>query len=103
MVAMESEKEFASWVKDMAAAYGWTVWYTQQSGPGRGMGPHSPAGEPDLRLIRPPRVVFAELKREKGKTTSLQNEAQILLDLCPGVEVYLWKPSDRTAIELRLR
>jgi hypothetical protein len=82
-----TEKQFSQQVVGIAHLLGWTVFRTWSSR-------HSPAGEPDLRLIRPPRVIFAELKREKGKATALQEEALDLLRQCPGVEVALWRPSD---------
>ena len=45
---------------------------------------HSPKGEPDLRLVRPPRVVFLELKADKGKLTPEQTEGLDLLGPLPG-------------------
>ena len=81
------EKQFQAQVVKVARLYGWVALSTWNS-------KHSPAGEPDLRLIRPPRVVFAELKTEKGRVTPAQREVMGLLSLCPGVEAYLWRPSD---------
>ena len=81
------EKQFQAQVVKAARLYGWVALSTWNS-------KHSPAGEPDLRLIRPPRVVFAELKTENGRVTPAQREVMRLLSLCPGVEVYLWRPSD---------
>ena len=64
----------------------------------------SPAGEPDLRMVRPPRVLFAELKRERNATVSPdQKRAAELLKACPCVEYYLWRPSDWDEIERVLR
>ena len=59
----------------------------------------SPAGEPDLRLIRPPRVVFAELKSDRGQPTKRQQIVLGMLRQCSGVETYLWRPSDWESIE----
>jgi hypothetical protein len=50
------------------------------------------AGWPDLVLVRPPRLVFAELKSAHGKATSRQLEWLDVLRLLPGVETYLWRP-----------
>ena len=50
------------------------------------------AGLPDLIMIRPPRVIFAELKRQSGRLRTAQAAVLGLLHACPGVEVYLWKP-----------
>jgi hypothetical protein len=45
-------------------------------------------------MVRPPRIVFAELKAEAGKVTEHQARWLALLSACPGVETYLWRPSD---------
>jgi len=87
-----NEKEFSQTVVEYAQACHWLVFRTWNS-------LHSPAGEPDLRMVRPPRVIFAELKREKGKVTKKQQEALELLEQCPGVETYVWRPSDWDKIE----
>ena len=87
-----SEKGFQQAVRDLAVLLGWTVWCTWDSR-------HSPAGEPDLRMVRPPRFIAAELKAERGRLTRLQRQARALLERCPGVEYYLWRPSDWARIE----
>lgn len=70
---------------------------------------NSPAGFPDTVLVRPPRLVFAELKREglryqpspaqHGWLDDLEDVAAALtvaagIPLGPVPEVYLWRPSD---------
>ncbi len=87
-----SEKDFKQAVRDLAVLLGWTVWCTWDSR-------HSPAGEPDLRMVRPPRFIVAELKAERGRLTRLQRQALDLLAECPGVESYLWRPRDWVQIE----
>lgn len=82
-----NERDFQSQVREVAKVLGWTVFTTWNSY-------NSPAGEPDLRMVRPPRVIFAELKSERGRTTVAQEEALELLRECTGVEAYLWRPSD---------
>jgi hypothetical protein len=52
----------------------------------------SQSGFPDRVLVRE-RVIFAELKREKGKPTDSQIEWLDQLAFA-GAEVYLWRPSD---------
>jgi hypothetical protein len=52
------------------------------------------AGLPDLILCKPPRLLFAELKRERGRVSEAQADWLDALSRCSGVEVYLWKPSD---------
>lgn len=56
-------------------------------------------GFPDWVLLRPPRLLFVELKRETGKTTDKQNMWLSLLRLVPWLEVYVWKPSDFEEVE----
>ena len=60
-----TEKDFQAAVRDYAQLRGWRVFCTWDSR-------HSPAGEPDLRMARPPRVVFAELKTATGKVSDTQ-------------------------------
>jgi len=52
----------------------------------------SQSGFPDRVLVRD-RIIFAELKRDKGKPTEAQKE---WLDALAGAgaEVYLWRPQD---------
>jgi hypothetical protein len=96
----ETETEFQLWVTDLAETLGWTWvhfrpamtqhgYRTPVSGPlGKGF--------PDLVLVRD-RIIFAEVKRQKGRTSS---EQKWVLDTLrkSGAEVYLWRPSDRDAI-----
>lgn len=88
------EKEWAKQLfetkKGLATMTGWTlVYHTYRS-------PRSPAGFPDWVLVRE-RVIYVELKREKGKPSA---EQVVWLDglARAGAEVYLWKPSDLAEI-----
>ncbi len=74
---------------------GWWVWHDNDSRRNRG-------GLPDLILIRPPRVIFAELKKHDGRVRSAQQKVLGLLADCPDVESYLWRPDDFEAIEQTL-
>lgn len=82
-----TEKAWSQVVVDYAQLYGWLVYRTWNS-------IHSPKGFPDLALVRSRRLVFSELKAEKGRVSP--NQAAWLAQLAevPGVEVYLWRPSD---------
>ena len=91
-----SEKDFQRQVTDLAALFGWEVWHPWLS-------IHSPRGWPDLALCRPPRLILAELKREKGVTSPPQDRWLGLLAACPGVETFLWRPSDINTIAEVLR
>ena len=82
-----TEAQVQATVRDMAVILGWTVFLTWKS-------LHSPKGELDLRLIKPPRYVLIECKTEKGKLTPEQTLIYELLRQCPGVEVYVARPSN---------
>lgn len=90
------EKDFQASVRQLAALDGWQEYCTYRSD-------RSPEGFPDLTLVRPPRIVFAELKTMKGKLTDAQKVWQDLLLRCPSVEYYLWRPSDWDWIERALK
>jgi hypothetical protein len=51
------------------------------------------AGWPDLCLIKGSRLIFAELKSEKGKLTAAQVTVLNALE-ATGHEVFCWRPSD---------
>ena len=54
----------------------------------------NPPGKLDLELLRPPRIIFAEVKAEGGRLTVEQAARIARLRACPGVEVYTWWPKD---------
>ena len=85
---MITEKEFSQQIVDAARTFGWKVYRTWRS-------IHSPAGYPDLTMVRRDRIVFAELKSEKGKPpTDAQEEWLQVLREVGTCEVYLWRPKD---------
>jgi hypothetical protein len=92
----QSEKSFAKMVKQAAALYRWEMYFTYTS-------IHSPKGFPDLVLCRPPRLLIVELKRNGAKPTPDQERWLELLGQVPGVEAYLWKPSDWDSIVAALQ
>jgi len=90
-----SEKAFTQTVKEYAELRGWLFYHPWKSY-------HSAKGFPDCTMIRPPRVVFAELKVGKNKRTDYQVMWGDALERCPGVEYYVWRPSDWEEIEKAL-
>lgn len=80
-----SERQFTQQVGDMAKLMGWLRYHTW-------LAKHSPAGFPDEVLVRPPRLVFAELKSEDG-TLSASQETWLTELAATGAEVYVWRPS----------
>jgi len=86
-----TEKDLQAKVRRVATVNGWRAfcWWSSQ---------HSPAGWPDLVLVREvnesqAHMIFVELKSEKGKVGPEQEEAHRLLRLT-GHGVYVWRPSD---------
>lgn len=91
-----TEEQFQNQVLELARLTGWTCYHTW-------LAAHSSPGFPDLVLVRPPRLVFAELKSERGKVSPAQERwLQVLAD-CQGVEVRLWRPSDWHNVEETLK
>jgi hypothetical protein len=107
-----SEAEFAAQVAQLARLGGWKRYHTFRS-------ERSPSGFPDEVLVKGPRIIFAELKRQGGRPTQKQDEwlealrivaaavveaRLIALDHgldpaeAPRLEVYLWQPADLEAI-----
>lgn len=91
-----SEADWQTTVVQTAEAFGW--WWWHDNDPRR-----NAAGWPDLTLIRPPRLVVVELKKETGKLSVAQRGLLGLMARCPGVEVYVWRPSDQRDMERILR
>jgi len=91
-----TEAQFQRAVLDLAHILGWSVYHPMLS-------KWSERGWPDLALVRPPRLVFAELKSERGRTSPHQDHWLALLGAVPAVEVYLWRPSDIERIAELLR
>jgi len=90
------ERDFLLSVIELATLLGWRCYHTWLS-------VRSASGFPDLVLVRPPRLVFAELKTGRRKPTPAQQEWLALLGACPQVEVYLWTPDCWEEIERVLR
>lgn len=83
-----TEKDLREQVRDLCGLFGWKMQFTLWS-------IHSPKGFPDLFLANAEqrRIIFAELKSEKGRLTPEQEEWLNILKAC-GQEVHLWRPAD---------
>ena len=87
------EKTWQAEVVDIAVRCGWQRRYhtfdSRRSTP----------GFPDLTLVRPPRLIFAEIKAaERGRVTA--DQWGWLLDLAAcGAECFVWRPSDRAVVD----
>lgn len=96
-----AESEFQRTVIEYARLRKWRVahfrtalmrsgrWATPVQGDGSGF--------PDLIIAGYGRIIAAELKSEKGRTTPEQEDWLRVLSLC-GAETYVWRPSDWDAI-----
>ena len=96
MFALSTERQFQHAVTELARLNGWLVYSIPDSRRS------TLSGWPDLTMIRrvDRRIVFAELKTEKGKIRPQQEEVLDVLTHIAGegrtkkAEVYLWRPSD---------
>ena len=90
-----TEKEFQQKVLLYARAHGWLCYHTFDSR-------RSQPGYPDLTMVRmwgcSHKVIFAELKRQKGQLTTEQKKWLDALSLA-GQAVFVWYPSDLPQIE----
>ena len=88
-----TESELQKNIIELAELRGWAVVHINDSRAQRA------TGFPDLLMIRRPRIVWAELKREpnagghKNEPTDIQQWWIEELQAC-GAEVYVWRPSD---------
>ena len=105
MTGLVKEDDFQRQVIDLAHVFNWSIahfrpaqtkygWRTAVAGDG--------AGFPDCVFVKPPRLIFAELKSETGQLSAEQYFWLQGLVKC-GQEVYLWKPSDFEEITEMLR
>jgi hypothetical protein len=95
-----SEADLQSQVTELAEKTGWLFYHTYRSD-------RSPAGFPDLVLVRPPRLLFVELKKQRAKRTPAQDVWAEALEEVSGpsenVQYYCWRPSDWDEIVTVLR
>jgi len=92
-----TERQFQKQIVDLAQMLGWRVYYVPDSR-------RSPAGFPDIVLLKRGRLIFAELKTEKGRLRSRQKEwLNDLKTLGQGVKAFCWRPSNWEEIEETLR
>jgi hypothetical protein len=101
-----SEAAFTATVLELARVLGWRVVHFRPARTARGW--RTPvqgdgAGFPDVVLVKPPRVIFAELKSDTGTVSPQQRAWLDALGRCPGVEAHVWRPRDLREIEASLR
>ncbi len=92
-----TEKELRASIVRAAREFGWRCFFSWTS-------IHSPKGFPDLCMVRGDRLLFAELKTDKGKLTEDQKVWLADLTMSGKAEVYVWRPVDlETAYGILLR
>jgi hypothetical protein len=96
-----SERELLRSVLDEMELRGWLVAHFHDSrrdvGRGQLVGDSASAGFPDIVAVRGERILFAELKTEKGKLGELQAAwlgalEKAALGAYWHVDVYVWRP-----------
>jgi len=89
------ESVFQRQVISLARLLGWAVFFTLRS---KG----SPPGWPDLVLIKPPHILFRELKSDSGRLNTYQLNTLAMLAQC-DMDAAVWRPRDWARIERELR
>ncbi len=89
------EKQFMAAVLDLARWMGWRTYHPWDSR-------RSASGWPDLTLVRDERLLFAELKTERGRLSGAQQEWIDALRRA-GCDVRVWRPMDWPEIEQTLQ
>jgi hypothetical protein len=82
-----SEKAFMQQVRDLARLRGWLCYHTHDSR-------RSEPGFPDLVLLKPPLLLFVELKRDGEAPTKAQERWLGSLSGVARVSVQVWSPQD---------
>jgi hypothetical protein len=105
MVAVMLERDFATQVEHLLDLFGWTWKHDEPAL--RQSGTWATAfrgarGFPDYVATRDGRLVFAEIKNERGRISKAQADWLDVLRLT-AAEVYLWRPEDLQAIKDVLR
>jgi hypothetical protein len=91
MTRATTEKAFQAGVVQLAGLLGWRAFYVRDS---RG----SPAGWPDLALLKGDRALFRELKAPGGRLSSEQREWGAALEAA-GLDYAVWTPDCWPEIE----
>ena len=90
-----TERAWLAQALRLAEVLGWRTYHTWSS-------KHSAAGLPDVLAIRRPRVVWLELKSQRGRATPEQLAWIVAREAC-GQEVYIVRPLDAERLARILR
>lgn len=83
----ESETQFQAALLEYAHYRRWRTFHTYDAR-------RSAEGFPDLVLVRPPRLIFAELKSDTGDVSPEQRKWIEALGACAGAQAFIWRPID---------
>jgi hypothetical protein len=132
-VRADSEAGFQQQVEYLAQLHGWRIFHAPDNRPiklrsGRVIKQNVRPGFPDLVLLRPPELIFAELKTDTGRISPAQREwlnelgqvsdaiATLAVEAygaarlefgptppgLPSVHGFVWRPRDLEVIQLTL-
>ena len=90
------EAEWQKQIEDYATMHGWLWYHTRDSR-------RSPAGFPDLVLVRGETVIFLECKTMKKKPSAAQEVWMARLKGTQSVRAAVVRPSDWDTLEEQLR
>ncbi len=92
----ETESAFQITVINLLKGNGWRVHAERKARSAKGwMTPiQGDTGFPDIVAVRPPRIIFAELKGQAGKIEPEQYHWLMMVGHCEMVETYCWRPAD---------
>ena len=94
--AAQKEAEFQAQIVELAEAQNWLVYHTHDSR-------RSQPGFPDLVLVRGGRLLFMEVKAEKGKLSPAQLNWMVMLKGARYVHAATVRPSDWDEVERLLQ
>jgi Holliday junction resolvase len=97
---VNSEQAFLRRIVRLARQAGWRVFHPAPARFGKAWRtPYAgDRGFPDLVLVRPPKVLFIELKAQRGKPTPEQQEWLTALGACSEVHACIWREGDSEVI-----
>jgi VRR-NUC domain len=101
-----TEKAFQDQVVDLAILYRWLVYHSRPAWIRDGRmvtALQGHKGFPDLIMVRPPRIIVAELKSERGQLSIAQMHWLEAFRKTTWPEVYVWRPADLDLVEQCLR
>ena len=100
----ETERDFQSWVNDLLALRGWRKVYedvplTKCYKCGTYPPQRKVRGHPDIEIVRGNRLVYLELKSDKGRVQPEQRETIDALKKVTTTSAGIMRPSNRGWIE----